>query len=66
MQVIQIKGFLPETLRLHCVQCVTENLNQLFFWQFLGSHILDGTWTELPSKAVDLCDELHNLFLRIM
>ena len=25
-----------------------------------------GTWTELPSKAIDMCDELQNLFIRIM
>ena len=25
-----------------------------------------GTWTELPNKAVELCDELQNMFIRIM
>ena len=25
-----------------------------------------GTWTELPTKAVEVCDELQNLFIRIM
>ena len=25
-----------------------------------------GTWTELPRKAVDVCDELQNFFIRIM
>ena len=25
-----------------------------------------GTWTELPGKAIEMCDELQNLFIRIM
>ena len=25
-----------------------------------------GTWTELPKKAIELCDELQNMFIRIM
>ena len=25
-----------------------------------------GTWTELPTKAVEICDGLQNLFIRIM
>ena len=25
-----------------------------------------GTWTELPEKAIEMCDELQNLFIRIM
>ena len=41
-------------------------------WDIWNSAILPSllcncsTWTELPTKAVDLCEELQNLFIRIM
>ena len=41
-------------------------------WDLWNSAILPSllcncsTWTELPTKAVDLCEELQNLFIRIM
>ena len=63
--MMEVKGII-EDFRMQAVGGI------LGAWDLWNTAILPsliancGTWTELPTKAVDLCDELHNLFLRIM
>ena len=63
--MMEVKGIM-EDFRMQAVGGI------LGAWDLWNTAILPsllancGTWTELPSKAVDLCDELQNLFIRIM
>ena len=63
--IMEVKGIMED----YRMQAMGGMMGALDLWNMaiIPSLLANcGTWTELPKKAIEACDELQNLFIRIM